>query len=93
MTAYYAAHVHDDTVLIKSGPHETHDDAMLTHVDAARRGELRPVGPSGYWKHAVLLDTGSVQITDTAALMAMLQTDPLLHAIFQLGRNLERAKP
>lgn len=87
MTAYYAAHVHDDVVVIKSGPHETSSEAMDTHAQALARGEKVN---TGYWEYRVLLDVGSVNVEDEGELHRLLLTDPLLHAIFEAGRQVGR---
>lgn len=80
--AYYAALVHGKQVIVLSGPHPTHDFAIDHHVQAARAGDA----PSGYWRPAVLLDTGSPPDTEEEWRRILL-TDPLLHAVFELGRR------
>lgn len=83
MTTYVAALVHDETVIV-IGQGETYDEAMkllVQHVE-------RHAGPTdSYWRRAVLIDSTSIQNLDEVAMHRLITTDPLLRAVFELGKH------
>lgn len=79
MPRYFAADVHDGTVIIH-GSGETYTEAMDVHARRLALGARR----SDYWRPAVLLDLAS---TDPSDVEEMLLHDPVLRSIFELGRQ------
>lgn len=99
MIRYYAARVHDsvdgqrDTVMVQ----ETHPDygaAMNVHVRRSMREAASTLSADGtprraHWRDTVLLDLGTIENLDGWALRRLLDLDPVLRAIFELGRRAE----
>jgi len=101
MARYYSMLVDRATGNAPLSPGEpdggTYDDAAkrIADFEAAKRTRIR-VGPDGEpvvdsepgaYVHRILLDVGSVDVTDPTELPRLLRTDPLLHLVYELGRE------
>jgi hypothetical protein len=91
MASYYAADRHatisDEgpvAALLSSGL-ASYDEAVAVHTDRIAR-LISPLETLG-WEPAVLLDMGSVDLGDPAEVERLLLTDPVLHAIYEMGRQ------
>jgi len=95
MARYYPAQIHRDeysadTVVAYSAV-ETYTEAQGINADRLARGVYPPLGiTEPYWRPTVLLDLGSIDLSDGNQLHRLLRSDPLLAAIYKLGRRQER---
>lgn len=96
MTARYYAVSVDDSGAVKSpphGPHDTYDKAVDVHTAYYSRESPRivngGVAPPDNNGRRVMLDLSSIGglTFDEHATHALLNTDPILRAIFELGRR------
>lgn len=102
MIRYYAARVHDsvdgqrDTVMVQE-THPTYDTAMEVHARRIAYETPRPFNLTTgqpeprpqHWRDTVLLDLGSITYLDPDEVGRLIATDPMLRAIFELGRQHE----
>jgi hypothetical protein len=67
------------------GPHPTYDDAIKIHTQEMSRwgGDLQPLR----FERRVLLDVSSVATCSEQEIMLLLLCDPMLHAVFTMGRR------
>jgi hypothetical protein len=68
-----------------SNAYATHDEAVQGIIDALSR-LTNPIA-TGKYEHRILLDVGSINAMDVDELRLALRTDPLLRAVFELGRQ------
>lgn len=90
MTAYFAALVHNESVIVVDGPHETHDAATAFHTQQVAVGKT----PGGFWTRTVLLDIGSLPLGDEESLadLVLRAHDPVLAAVFKIGARVGAAE-
>ena len=90
---YYLVAVDSDdgqAVFVEPAVFADRDEAAkrATHKIGLADAGVRPGLIAGL-EYRFLLDTGSVDLDDREQLLRLLHTDPLLHAIFQIGRNVQ----
>jgi hypothetical protein len=83
MARYYTADVHDGeagttSVVVHPG--------MVWRTAAAAGVHVEGLPESPFWRRAVLLDYGSVDLADEAAFRVLLETDPLIREAYDRGR-------
>lgn len=98
MAWYYSGVMNEKRQLIQppTGPLSTYSHAVDVHAKYEMQATQVPF-PSGWPLHSderrVLLDVGSVATADDHEMRQLILHDPVLHAVFQLGRMSAKAQP
>lgn len=85
---YYAALVDigGNLRIVPGPPRDTYSGAMGVHTDHAMRNVRVSSKPDPY-EPRILLDVGSIALTDETQTAKLLLDDPMLRAIYELGRR------
>lgn len=88
---YYAVTVSSKDLSILApayGPYDSHRAAMGFHARALAMESMPSLdrGRTQLYDRRVLLDTGTISATDADGMVRLLQEDPVLRYIFELGR-------
>jgi hypothetical protein len=105
MTKYYPVMVHDrdddkpppidilGAATDYDGAHGVHVARVMRAAPAAIRvdagGQVAPAPRDPYWRPTVLLDLGTLDLTDEDEARRLLTADPILRAVYELGRQHE----
>jgi hypothetical protein len=88
---YYAVKPDSDGAIrdwLPDGPHPTYDETVKIHAQEISANPPRTFPPPPpMFERRVLLDVSSVATCDEQEMMLLLLTDPMLHAVFVMGRR------